>query len=103
MVVGGQSYRVPCNECQGMIVLILFSLHFFPLPGTCTSIYYGSTDEELCTYACMRVYVHCATRAGYLQLGGCNSPRHLRECISDGHRRRCEYMRVYVHSIKLHK
>ena len=42
---------------------IMFSLHYLFLPGMFIAVCYGYTGYELYTYACMRVYMHGATRA----------------------------------------
>ena len=40
----------------------MFSLHYLFLPDTCRDISYGYSGYELYMYACMRVYIHGATR-----------------------------------------
>ena len=59
----------------------MFSIHYLFLPGTGISTPYLYTGYALCTYACMREYVHSATRAQ-----GTNSfesviHRHSFECV----------------------
>ena len=58
----GCNELVICNDCQRVIVWIMFSLHYLFILDTCIAISYIYDGYELCTYACMHMYLHVAMR-----------------------------------------